>query len=242
MRVTLDQERIGLNVSEHNTSTDIHALVSEMEEHHRTGDITRTVTVDADSDIGYIARQYNRVLIKINSASEAKSQFLANMSHELRTPLNSIIGFAQMLESEVFGSLGSKKNKEYAGYIHNSGKHLHNLIGDILDLSKIEAGEEILDEENTRIDQIFTECLEMVSQRATAKQISLISDIQQDIPLFYVDRLKVKQILLNLLSNSLKFTPENGEVSIAAFLDHYGSILFKVRDTGSGISPDDLEK
>ncbi len=175
-------------------------------------------------------------------SSRTKSEFLANMSHELRTPLNAIIGFSQMLQQETFGSLGNTKNKEYADIIHNSGEHLHRIIGDILDLSKIEAGEETLYDEKIDLRIVINECIEMMSERAIKKGLSLSTDIQENIPLLIADRLKVKQILLNLLSNSIKFTPEGGEVITEITLADQQSIVLSVNDTGNGISPQDIEK
>jgi signal transduction histidine kinase len=175
-------------------------------------------------------------------ANRAKSDFLANMSHELRTPLNSIIGFSQLLEAETFGALGSEKNREYIQIINNSGSHLLRVIGDILDLSKIEAGEEELTEERVTISGVVYECLEMMSDRAARKKLSFPSHIDGKLPLLHVDRLKIKQILLNLLSNAIKFTPVNGEVKTEVLLSRQGEILIKVHDTGVGIAPEDLKK
>lgn len=175
------------------------------------------------------------------TATIAKSAFLANMSHELRTPLNSIIGYSQLLHAETYGSLGSDRNREYAGIITKSGTHLHRIIGDILDLSKIEAGEETVHPENVEIGEIVEECVEMMVERAAAKQLSLASDFKTRLPAIRVDRLKIKQILLNLLDNAIKFTPERGEVSLQVSIDKERSFLFVVRDTGSGISVEDQE-
>jgi len=175
-------------------------------------------------------------------ANKAKSEFLASMSHELRTPLNSIIGFSQTLSMETFGSLGSKKNREYADIIHNSGTHLLRIIGDILDLSKIEAGEEDLREEKVDICSVVDECVIMMSDRVARKRLSIPTDIDPDIPSLYVDRLILVQIVINILSNAVKFTPDGGEVKIRAFLNEQRSVVFTVKDTGVGISPSDTKK
>jgi signal transduction histidine kinase/DNA-binding NarL/FixJ family response regulator len=174
-------------------------------------------------------------------ANRAKSEFLANMSHELRTPLNSIIGFSEMLKSETFGPLGRDENKEYVEFINGSGKHLFRLIGDILDLSKIEAGEESLAEEEIDVRVVIDECMQMMSSRALFKQLRYHVDIQKNIPSLLGDRLKVLQILLNLLSNATKFTPEGGEISVEALVDGHNSHQFIVTDTGEGISAEDLK-
>lgn len=131
-------------------------------------------------------------------ANRAKSEFLANMSHELRTPLNAIIGFSSLLQGDEFGSLGEDKSREYVEFINGSGKHLHRLIGDILDLSKIETGEQSLSEEHINIREIIRECLEMTSDRSSDKHLSFPVEIQPNIPALEADRLKVIQILLNL--------------------------------------------
>jgi len=174
-------------------------------------------------------------------ANRAKSEFLANMSHELRTPLNSIIGFSQVLGAETFGSLGSDENKEYVDYILNSGRHLHKIIGDILDLSKIEAGEEDLVEEVLNIDELVYEALEMISGRDPNKKIAFPINIDKELPFLRADRLKILQVLLNLLSNAIKFTPDGGEIGVTAQLDDKGSFMILVKDTGQGIHPDDLK-
>ncbi len=174
--------------------------------------------------------------------SRAKSEFLANMSHELRTPLNPIIGFSQVLKDETFGPLGSDQNKEYVGIIHSSGVHLHKIIGDILDLSKIEAGEEDLVEEKVEIVEVFEECKVMMSDRLAKKQLTFLTKTVPGVPPLWADRLKVKQILLNLLSNAIKFTPENGSISVDAQLTEQRSIQIIVRDTGVGIAPNDIKR
>ncbi len=174
--------------------------------------------------------------------SRAKSEFLANMSHELRTPLNPIIGFSQVLREETFGSLGSDQNKEYAKIIHSSGVHLNRIIGDILDLSKIEAGEETLFEEKVDIGEIVDECRSMMSHHAEKKHLSFSTSVQNDIAPLWADRLKVKQVVLNLLSNAIKFTPDNGSVQVKALMTKQQSIQILVQDTGVGIPPEDIER
>ncbi len=175
-------------------------------------------------------------------ANNAKTEFLSNMSHELRTPLNSIIGFSQMLEAETFGPLGKPENKEYVEFIHNSGRHLHRIIGDILDLSKIEAGEYDLFEEKIELSEMIDEAHGMISGRASGKQLAFPADVPRNLPLLKADRLKVLQILLNLLSNSIKFTPESGVVGIEVSTKEKNSIQIIVKDTGRGIKPEDMER
>ncbi len=174
-------------------------------------------------------------------ANKAKSEFLANMSHELRTPLNSILGFSQILEAETFGSLGSDENREYVEFIHKSGSHLHRVIGDILDLSKIEAGEEELSDHLVDFNEVVDECHEMVSSHLDKKILNFQVEIDVGLSLLQADKLKVTQILLNLLSNSIKFTQDGGEVKTQVSLNDQNSIVLSVQDTGIGISPRELE-
>jgi len=175
-------------------------------------------------------------------ANKAKSEFLATMSHELRTPLNSIIGFSQMLEAQTFGPLGSDENKEYVEFIHSSANHLHRVIGDILDLSKIEAGEDSLDEEEIEIHDLVEEALQLVSDRKSNPNLTFPVDLQAKIPHLYADRLKVLQILLNLLSNAVKFTPGEGVVTTKAQLNEEGSFQLIVSDNGQGIKREDIKR
>ncbi len=173
-------------------------------------------------------------------ASRAKSEFLANMSHELRTPLNSIIGFSQMLEEQVLGPIGRKRYREYAGNIHHSGDHLLELISDILDISKIEAGETDLDEEAMDVDATIEERVRMMGERAETAGVEVSLDVPNDFPGLFADRRRLKQIVLNLLSNSVKFTPAKGRVTVQARLDGDDAIVIKVRDSGVGIPEEEL--
>ena len=175
-------------------------------------------------------------------ANRAKSEFLANMSHELRTPLNSILGYSQMLTDEYFGPLGDPKYVEYAASIHLSGSHLHNIISDILDISKIEAGEATIEDSAVIVDEAVRSCVAMVEVRAEEKQIALTLRIPPDLPALRADERHVKQIILNLLSNAVKFTPRGGEVTVGASLTEDSSLEISVADTGIGISAKDIPK
>ncbi|GEO82135.1 hypothetical protein ROR02_22660 [Pararhodospirillum oryzae] len=169
------------------------------------------------------------------SANRAKSEFLANMSHELRTPLNAIIGFSDILQGEMFGPLGNPVYTEYARRIHESGLHLLDIISDILDLSKIEAGELVLEETAVDLRALTDEAVLMLRTLADLKHIDLANKIRPDLPLLWGDPLRLKQILLNLINNALKFTPEGGSVSIRAGLDSRGGVALAVDDTGIGM-------
>ncbi|NQU57292.1 MAG: hypothetical protein HQ513_08655 [Rhodospirillales bacterium] len=191
------------------------------------------------------SRSKKRILVvkeEAEEANNAKSEFLANMSHELRTPLNSIIGFSQMLQAETFGTLGSDENKEYVGFINHSGNHLHRVIGDILDLSKIEAGEHDLYEEKIEIHDLVDDALNLASDHVFNNKLTFRVDFQERIPLLFADRLKVLQILINLLSNATKFSPDGGVVTTKALLNKEGGVLLTVQDTGMGIRREELEK
>ena len=175
-------------------------------------------------------------------SSRSKSEFLANMSHELRTPLNAIIGFSDMLSTELFGPIGNSKYIEYAGDIKASGEHLLELINDILDLSKIEAGKLELYEEEIDVRRMVETCLSFVKERAKANGLELASEIPDDVPVLLADERKVKQILLNLLSNAVKFTPPGGAVTVRVAIDGQGCLGIGVIDTGIGIALKDIPK
>ena len=185
-------------------------------------------------------RDLQEAYVAVEKANAAKSEFLANISHELRTPLNSIIGFSDMLRTEVFGTLGAPENKEYAEYINTSGKHLLSVIGDILDLSKIEAGEGTLQEESIDVRDLINDAHDIVFDQAAQKNQLLPVDIQPYLPLLKGDRFKVLQVLLNLLSNAIKFTEDDGTVVTRAALDSDGTFVISVIDTGVGIAAADI--
>jgi PAS domain S-box-containing protein len=172
-------------------------------------------------------------------ANRAKTEFLANMSHELRTPLNSIIGFSDLIKDGVFGPVGSPKYEEYAEDINKSGIHLLELIGDILDISKIEIGELDMSEDEMDIGETVKSCLTMLRERSLRAKVPLTSDIPGDLPRLHADPRRVKQILLNLLTNAIKFTPPEGNVVLEAGLDG-GGIAIEIRDTGVGIAPEKI--
>jgi len=174
-------------------------------------------------------------------ANRAKSDFLATMSHELRTPLNAINGFAEMLIGEFFGAHGSPKYKEYAADIRTSSGHLLNLVSDILDLSVIEAGEVSLIKENLPVDDIVRDCSRFIIKETGMKGIQYAVDISTGLPSLRADKRALAQILINLLSNSAKFTPEGGMISLSAKMSN-GCHLFQVRDNGPGIPQEMLGK
>jgi signal transduction histidine kinase len=175
--------------------------------------------------------------VQLESASRHKSEFLANMSHELRTPLNAIIGFSEVLSEGMFGEI-NEKQAEYLQDILESGRHLLSLINDILDLSKVEAGRMELESSEFHLPSAIDNALILVKERASRRGITLGSTVDEGLGMLRGDERKVKQVLLNLLSNALKFTPEGGKIDIRAGLqDHSAEI--SVSDTGIGIAPAD---
>jgi len=195
-------------------------------------------------------RQQNIDLAKAKDAAEAanraKSQFLANISHELRTPLNAIIGFSSILMNQLFGHLGDEKYLEYSRDINKSGTHLLDIINDILDLARAEAGRLELTYEEINVARAVQKCLTLMAARAEKGKITLTYDVQKNLPSLVADRLRFVQIILNIVSNGIKFTPENGKVHIAVtgrevegVVTH---IVITVTDTGIGMTKEDISK
>lgn len=175
------------------------------------------------------------------AASRSKSEFLANMSHELRTPLNAIIGFSETIEREMFGPVGNARYREYAEDIHTSGVHLLNLINDILDLSKIEAGHFTLHTEEAELVGIVDAAIRIVHHRATQSKIEVVSELSDDTLTVVVDERAIKQVLINLLSNAVKFSPDKSRVTFRAQCNDKG-IRLSVIDQGIGISEEDIPR
>lgn len=178
---------------------------------------------------------------RANAANLAKSQFLATMSHELRTPLNAVLGFSEMLREQVFGPLGSPNYLDYAQHIHSSGRHLLSLINDVLDMSKIEAGRYELDVGEVDLAQVVNEILTMTAGRAADGGVVMEYDIPSGLPAIQADARAIKQVLINLLGNAVKFTGRDGTVriSVRATADQ---MVIQVADTGIGITPQDIER
>ena len=174
-------------------------------------------------------------------ANIAKSQFLATMSHELRTPLNAIIGFSEVLKSELLGPHQVPQYKEYAGDIHASGQHLLNLINELLDLSRIEAGKYELNEEVVSLVDIAEDCRRMMELRAKSKSIDLVYSVGDNLPKLWGDERAIRQVVLNLLSNAIKFTPQHGKVTLVVTRSSDGGQMVSVKDNGPGIPEDEIE-
>jgi two-component system, cell cycle sensor histidine kinase PleC len=191
-------------------------------------------------ELADLAEKYAEEKTRAEEASQAKSKFLANMSHELRTPLNAIIGFSEMMGAGMFGPLGPDKYREYCSDIHQSGQYLLEVINDILDMSKIEAGRIRLEQEEIALEAFLVDATRVVSARANDKRLQLVTDVSPGIRLRADHRL-LKQIVLNLLSNSVKFTPQGGRVVIRGRATDT-EITIAIADTGIGIPKDALAK
>ena len=177
---------------------------------------------------------------RAESANVAKSRFLAQMSHELRTPLNAILGFSEVMKSEIFGAHAVPVYKEYSADIHNSGVHLLNLINEILDLSRIEAGRYELNEEAVSLVHVVADCHHLLKLRASSRGITIHEVFEQGMPRIWGDERATRQIVLNLLSNSIKFTPQSGEIWLKVGWTASGGQYLSVKDTGSGIAEDEI--
>ena len=185
-------------------------------------------------------RKYMKETERAEAANRAKSEFLANMSHELRTPLNAIIGFSELMQSSLFGPLGSDRYKEYVSDIHSSGNYLLGVINDILDMSKIEAGQFSMDREEIDLCPLIRETVRVVSLQAAEKSITVETRIADKMTLF-ADRRAVKQIALNLLSNAVKFTGQGGQIMVRA-RNVSGAMMLSIEDNGCGIPKEALSK
>lgn len=261
LRVSADAERIGLNIAEHGASSALLDVLGAMEAQAARGDFSKPVHVEPFTEAGEMATRYNLVLDKFNSevrkreqtanelrdardvaelANASKSQFLANMSHELRTPLNAIIGFSEVMNGELFGPLENERYKDYVGDIHKSSSHLLSLINDILDLSKIEADRYELYEEELDVPDAVASCERMMRHRAEEAGVNLTVTVEDGLPLLMADKRALRQIMLNLVSNAVKFTPKGGSIQLAAFLEPDRRMAFRVTDTGVGMSKKDI--
>ncbi len=175
------------------------------------------------------------------AANQSKSEFLANISHELRTPLNAVIGFSDLMRNEIHGPLGAKQYAGYLNDIHGSGSHLLDIINDVLDMSKVEAGRMDLFEDTFDLRSELESCVRMMSERAKVGGVEVMCRVPGDLPALYADNRVVRQIVLNLLSNAIKFTGKGGEVILSADIDPGGHCVIQVSDSGIGIAPEYLD-
>ncbi|MDJ0513861.1 MAG: PAS domain-containing sensor histidine kinase [Methyloceanibacter sp.] len=198
------------------------------------------VTRDISQHKEYEA-QLLRARGEAEGANHAKSQFLASMSHELRTPLNAIIGFSEILEQELFGKLGEARYREYARLIHESGGHLLGVVNGILDMSKIEAGKFTIVREPFAVGSLVESCCEILRHTAETKGLRLETEVADGLPELAADKRACKQMLLNVISNAVKFTEAGGRVTVAATTEG-GNMVFSVTDDGIGIAEKDLPR
>ena len=230
-------------------------LLDTMRRVSATQNFSLRASKHGDDELGLLTAGFNDMLAQTEaheaaldtargeaeSASRAKSEFLANMSHELRTPLNSIIGFSELMENEIKGPIGVP---EYQGYISDmlfSARHLLAVINDILDVSRIEAGKLKLVEDDFSIEEIVNRTFILVKQRANEANVSLETDIEDDLPTVRADERLTKQCLVNLITNAIKFTPEGGRVTVRVGCDPGGSLAIAVVDTGIGIAKENID-
>jgi PAS domain S-box-containing protein len=189
-------------------------------------------------------RRSERALIdakeQADYANRSKSEFLANMSHELRTPLNAIIGFSEIIKDELFGKVGTAQYVEYAKDIYDSGELLLSLINDILDMSKIEAGKRELSESVINVSRVIQAALRLVAARAKANRQKIDISIPRDFPDLRGEEKAVKQVIVNLLTNAIKFTPEGGDIAVTGIVNESGEMLISIKDTGIGIAPEHI--
>jgi two-component system cell cycle sensor histidine kinase PleC len=192
-------------------------------------------------ELARTADELSRARDFAQEASKAKSEFLANMSHELRTPLNAIIGFSDMIRTEMLGPVNPPKYADYIGDIHKSGLHLLNLINNLLDLAKIEAGKQDLNDVEIALDQAAANALRFVENQARKGGISLSTEIDTGMGLL-ADERAITQVLTNLLSNAIKFTQPGGDVAVFAYCVDGGGLALGVKDTGIGMEPDEVRR
>ncbi len=248
LRVPPDAERLGLNISEHDQSTEQLDLLNAMEHQRVTGDYAHQIPVEPNSETGDIAAEYNLVLkdlynakIEAEAANNAKSDFLAAMSHELHTPLNAIMGFSEVISNQYFGPIGTDKYREYAADIMSSGQHLLSLVNDVLDLSKIESGQSTLIRSEVDAKLVFDDSLKIVKNAIDCSHIYFETRVSRHLPPLYADERAIKQVVLNLLFNAVKFTPGGGRVILSA-VHRDGNHVIEVKDTGSGIASEDIDR
>jgi len=202
--------------------------------------VARRAEEDRAREMADLNRKYMKEKDRAEAANRAKSEFLANMSHELRTPLNAIIGFSELMETNLFGPLGSPRYQEYATDINSSGKYLLGVINDILDMSKIEAGQFSMEREEIDLHPLITETVRVISLPAAEKSVTIETKIAPTVKLV-ADRRAIKQIVLNLLSNAVKFTGTGGHVLVRA-RNVAGAMMLTIEDNGCGIPKDALHK
>ena len=202
--------------------------------------LARRAELERGKELADLNKKYMRATERAEAANRAKSEFLANMSHELRTPLNAIIGFSEVMETGLFGPLGAERYTEYVRDIHSSGTYLLGVINDILDMSKIEAGQFSMEREEISLGRLISETVRVISLQAAKKSVTVETDIAENLSLF-ADKRAIKQIVINLLSNAVKFTNDGGHISVRA-RNVANAMLITIEDNGVGIPKDAIAK
>ncbi|MET4682449.1 PAS domain-containing sensor histidine kinase [Brevundimonas faecalis] len=225
-------------------AADITVIRHQEAERRRAADELRGMVEeleDREAKLSLLARKYEVAMTRAEAANQAKSEFLANMSHELRTPLNAINGFSEIMAAEMFGALGDKRYKGYAADIHASGQHLLSLINDILDMAKIEAGKLTLHYEPVSLNGLCDDAIRLMRGKAMESGLGLALVAAEPIDV-EADHRGLKQVLLNLISNAVKFTPEGGSVTVSLVRQGEDHVRVSVADTGIGIAAHDLDR
>jgi len=224
------------------TATDLTQIKKQEAETQRAADSLRLMVDQLESSqekLSLLARKYEIAMTRAEAANQAKSEFLANMSHELRTPLNAINGFSEIMAGEMFGPVGDARYKGYASDILKSGQHLLSLINDILDMAKIEAGKMTLHYEKVSLREVCEDAIRLMRGKAEDSGLTLALEAQ-DLPDIDADQRGLKQVMLNLISNAVKFTPEGGSITVSVAQHGVGRQRVAVADTGIGIAAEDL--
>jgi len=226
------------------TAADVTAIKRQEEERRKSAERLRVMVNQLEASqekLALLARKYEVAMTRAEAANQAKSEFLANMSHELRTPLNAINGFSEIMSAEMFGPLGDPRYKGYAADILKSGQHLLSLINDILDMAKIEAGKLTLHYETVSLKDICDDALRLMRGKIQEAGLTATLDAPE-LPDVEADHRGLKQVLLNLISNAVKFTPEGGSIVVALSQPDPHHVRVAVTDTGIGIAPEDIDR
>jgi len=176
------------------------------------------------------------------TANSHKSDFLARVSHEIRTPLNAIIGFSEMMVEERFGPIGSPRYLEYAHDIGNSGKHVLDIVNDLLDISKIEAGQVSMEFVSVSLNDHLAESVALLQPMANSQRVIIRTSLSASVPEVVADQRSIKQIALNLLSNAIRYTPSGGQIVVSTSYEPSGNVVIRIRDTGIGMNRKELEQ
>jgi len=224
------------------TAADITLIKKQEAERQKAADALRQMVDQLETSqdkLAQLARKYEVAMTRAEAANQAKAEFLANMSHELRTPLNAINGFSEIMAGEMFGPLGDERYRGYAADILNSGQHLLSLINDVLDMAKIEAGKMTVHYEPVSLKEVCDDAARLM--RGKAEEAGLKLTVQaNDVPEIEADHRGLRQVMLNLISNAVKFTPEGGAIIVAVVRHGADRVKVAVADTGIGIAEEDI--